>query len=133
MMRRELLIVTLVLFGLIRPAHAADANPTGTWKWTVTNPNNNQTRELSVKLKLEGDKLTGTVPAGNNKEIDIENGTFKDGQISFTVTRERKDQKVTTKYSGKREGDTITGKIETPRPNGEAQSRDWVAKREKAS
>lgn len=131
MHRRELLILSLAFFGMAAQVQAADANPTGTWKWTVTNPSNNQTRDLSIKLKLDGDKLTGSVPAQGGKEIEIENGTFKDGQISFSVTRERNDQKVTTKYSGKLEGDTITGKFENTRPNGQVQSRDWVAKRDK--
>ena len=35
------------------------------------------------------------------------------------------------KYSGKLAGDTIKGKMEFDR-NGEATSRDWEAKREKA-
>lgn len=46
------------------------------------------------------------------------------------MTRERNGQKRTTKYNGKVSGDTITGKIEFER-NGETQSRDWEAKREK--
>ena len=132
MKRRELMILSLALAGFTGHVFAADANPTGTWKWTVTNPNNNQTRDLSVTLKLEGDKLTGTVPGQEGKTIEIENATFKDGQISFSVTRERNNQKVTSKFSGKLEGDTITGKTENERPNGQKQTRDWVAKREKA-
>ena len=100
MKRRELMILSLALAGFTGHVFAADANPTGTWKWTVTNPNNNQTRDLSVTLKLEGDKLTGTVPGQEGKTIEIENATFKDGQISFSVTRERNNQKVTTKFSG---------------------------------
>ena len=132
MKRREFLILSLALFGLAGQIFAADATPTGTWKWTVTNPNNNQTRDLSVTLKLEGDKLTGTVPGPQGKEINIDNATFKDGQVSFSVTRERNNQKATTKFSGKLDGDTITGKTENERPNGQTQTRDWVAKREKA-
>jgi hypothetical protein len=132
MRRRALLILSIAFVGLVSQVHAADADPTGTWKWTVTNPTNNQTRDLSAKLKLDGDKLTGSVPGQGGKEIAIENGTFKDGQVSFTVTRERNDQKVVTKFSGKLEGDTITGKTENERPNGKPQTRDWVAKREKA-
>lgn len=128
MKRRELLILCLTLIGLAKHVYAADVTPTGTWKWSITNPNNNQTREQSLKLKLEGDKLTGSVPGPKDTEINIENATFKEGQISFTVTRERNDQKVITKYSGKLDGDTITGKFENDRNN---QSREWVAKREK--
>lgn len=130
MKRRELLVLGLVVLGLVTQAQAADkADPTGTWKWSVTF--NDQTRDMSLKLKLDGDKLTGTMPGRNNTETAIENATFKDGEISFTVTRERNNQKITTKYTGKLEGDTIKGKTESER-NGQSQSRDWEAKREKA-
>jgi hypothetical protein len=50
--------------------------------------------------------------------------------VSFTVTRERDGNKFVSKYSGKLEGDTIKGKIETER-GGQTRSVDWVAKREK--
>jgi hypothetical protein len=119
--------VLLAVVGLVRPAVAAE-NPTGTWKWSVTF--NNNTREQTLKLKAEGEKLTGSMLGRNNQETPIENGTFKDDKVSFTVTREFNNQKFTQKYNGTVKGDTITGKVESER-NGQAQSRDWEAKREK--
>jgi hypothetical protein len=100
-------------------------NPNGTWKWTVTR--NGQEREIILKLKLEGDKLTGTL-VRNNQETNIEDGTYKDGELSFKMTRERNGQKTTTKYTAKITGDSLKGKIESER-NGQPQSRDWEAKR----
>ncbi len=130
MQRREFLILGLALMGMVTQAQAADkADPTGTWKWSFTV--NDQTRESTLKLKLDGDKLTGSMLGRNNSETAIENATFKDGQVSFTVTRERNNMKMTTKYTGKLEGDVIKGKSEFER-NGQTQSRDWEAKREKA-
>ena len=108
-------------------ALAADANPTGTWKWSVTR--NEKTRETTLKLKLEGDKLTGSI-SGRNQDTPIENASYKDGTVSFSVTREFNNQKFTTKYSGKLDGDTIKGTSETER-DGQKQSRDWEAKRSK--
>ena len=119
-------ITATCLSGLVL---ADDTNPTGTWKWSVTF--NNQTREATLKLKLEGDTLTGSMLGRNNQETAIENATYKDGEVAFTVTCERNGQKFTQKYKGKVSGDTLKGKIEFER-NGEAQSRDWEAKREKA-
>jgi hypothetical protein len=49
---------------------------------------------------------------------------------AFAVTRERNGQEFSIKYKGKVRGDTIKGKTELER-NGEKQSRDWKAKREK--
>ena len=121
------LVVTLV--GSVGALRADDkANPTGTWKWTVMR--NNQSRETTLKLKLDGDKLTGAMVGQNGQETPIEDGQFKDGEVSFKVTRERQGNKITTKYSGKLSGDTIKGKIESER-NGQPQSRDWEAKRSK--
>ena len=126
----RLLIAALVvsgLSGLAGIAAAADANPTGTWKWSVTR--NEKTRESTLKLKLDGDKLTGTI-SGRNQDTAIENASFKDGAVSFTVTREFNDQKFTTKYSGKLDGDVIKGTQETER-NGKTNSSAWEAKRVK--
>lgn len=129
MQRRELLVLGLAVLGLVSQVQAADkSDPTGTWKWSVKY--NDQTRDMTLKLKLEGDKLTGSMPGRNNTETNIENGTFKDGEVTFSITRERNNQKFTTKYSGKLEGDTIKGKSESER-DGQTQSRDWEAKREK--
>ena len=111
---------------LVDAAKAAD--PTGTWKWSVTF--NDQTREQTLKLKLEGDKLTGTMVGRNNQETAIGDATFKEDTVSFTVTRERDGNKFVTKYTGKLEGDTIKGKSESER-NGQKQEREWNAKREK--
>lgn len=121
-----LAIVTTCLAGV---SLAEDVNPTGTWKWSVTF--GDQTREFTLKLKLDGDKLTGTMTGRNNEETPIEDASYKDGEVSFKVTRERNGQKFVIKYKGKVSADTIKGKSEFDR-NGEKQERDWEAKREKA-
>lgn len=128
MKRFAVAIVGLLSLVLVSSALAADADPTGTWKWTVMF--NNQSREVSLKLKLDGGKLTGTMPGRNNTETAIEDGKFEGGKISFKVTRERNGQKNTSSYTGELKDDTIKGKIERER-NGEKTSRDWEAKREK--
>ena len=131
MKRRELLAFGLAFFvmgGLVQAADKPD--PTGTWKWSVTF--NDNKFDITLKLKFADDKLTGTITGRNNEDIKIENGTFKDGEVAFSVTREGQNgQKFTTKYKGKLSGDTITGKSESER-DGQTRSRDWEAKREKA-
>jgi hypothetical protein len=117
----------LAFVGLVSPAIAAE-NPTGTWKWETSF--GGKTRENTLKLKLEGDKLTGAMLGRDNQEIAIDNATFKDDKVSFTITREFNNNKFTTKYNGVVKGDTITGKSETER-DGQTQSRDWEAKRQK--
>jgi hypothetical protein len=129
-MKRLTVAALLVAFvGLAGEAPAQDkkADPTGTWKWTVEF--GGQAREQTLKLKLEGDKLTGTISIRDG-EVKIDDGKFKDGELSFTVTREFNEQKFTSKYTGKLTGDTIKGKTEI-NFGGQAREREWEAKREK--
>jgi hypothetical protein len=107
-------------------ARAAD-DPTGTWKWETEV--NGQKRESTLKLKLDGDKLTGATVRGD-QETAIEEPTFKDGTVSFKVVRERNGVKTIRKYNGKLDGDTIKGKVETER-DGKVETTDWEAKRSK--
>src|SRR5439155_18654452 len=118
MQRRVLLTLALVAVGLglgwLTTGVRADdkAIPTGTWKWMVTF--NDNTVEFTLKLKADGDKVTGNLAGGfgGGQETPITNAKFKDGQLSFEVVLERNGEKVTTKYEGKVTGDTIKGKAE---------------------
>ncbi len=126
-------VVTCAILALGAVAQAQDkkVDPSGTWTWTVPGRNGGPDRKSTLKLKLEGDKLTGTLSApgrgGQNNDTEIADGKINGDEISFAVTREFQGNKVTTKYNGKVSGDSIKGKAER---NGEAQSRDWEAKRE---
>lgn len=122
-------IALVMVFSVIAQAVWAEekADPTGTWKWTVMF--NNQSREMTLKLKLDGDKLTGSMPGRNNTETEISDGKFQDGEVTFSVTRERNGQKRTTKYKGKLDKDTIKGTTEMER-DGKTRTQDWEAKRE---
>src|SRR3954452_3068989 len=85
----------------LAPSARADekAAATGTWKWSVER--NGQTFETTLKLKQDGEKLTGTISGRNNTETDIEEGKVKDGEVSFQVTRMFGDNKIVQKYHGK--------------------------------
>ena len=125
---KRFMAVAFVLVGLVSPAMAAE-NPTGTWKWTASR--GGQDREQTLTLKLEGDKLTGSMPGRDNAAAtEISDASFKDNKVAFSVTREFNGQKRTTKYNGTLSGDTITGKTERDR-DGQTMSTDWVAKRQK--
>jgi hypothetical protein len=126
---KRLLMTAIVAFvmGLVSSTFAADA--TGTWKWTTTFQN--QSREATLKLKQEGDKLSGVYVGGqSNTETPIEDAKIDGDKISFKVTRDRNGQKFTTAYSGTLKDDTITGTQDRER-DGQKQSSEWVAKRQK--
>lgn len=126
MKRMASAVCGLIVVAIVGTAVAAE-NPTGTWKWETNF--GGKARENTLKLKLEGDKLTGSMLGRDNQETAIENASFKDDKVSFEVTREFNNQKFTIKYHGTVKGDTITGKTEFMRDG--AQSRDWEAKRQK--
>lgn len=149
----SILVTAALALGGVSQVRAADkkADPTGTWSWTMQGRGGNANpdapvRKVTLKLKADGEKLTGTMatPAGGRggggggagaapREVEISDGKVKGNEISFSVKREFQGNAIVTKYNGKVEGDTITGKIETPgRDGGEARSRDWTAKREAA-
>ena len=120
------IVLGLVTLGLSGTALGAD-DPSGTWKWQVKR--GEQKRDVTLTLKLEGDKLTGHMPGRNNTVTPIEDASFKDGTVAFSVTREFNGVKRTTKYSGKLSADTITGKSDGTDRDGKAVTADWVAKK----
>ena len=120
------IVLGLVTLGLTGTALGAD-DPTGTWKWQVKR--GDRTIDLTLTLKLEGDKLTGHMPGPNNTVVPIDDASFKDGTVAFSSTRERNGVKRTTKYSGKLSGDTITGESEGPDRDGKVTKNKWEAKK----
>lgn len=129
MKRLVTMVLVLVLVAVASVVQAADKpDPTGTWKWTVQM--GDQSREVTLKLKLEGEKLTGAMVGRNDQETPIQEAKYKDGEVSFKVVREREGRKMTTTYTGKVSGDTIKGKVEF-QGRDQARTRDWEAKRVK--
>src|SRR5262249_3874394 len=125
MKRTATVICGLVFAGI---ASADDKpNPTGTWKYTADV--NGQSIDVTIKLKLDGDKLSGSVTV-LDIETKIEDSKYKDGELSFTVNREMDGNKFTIKYKGKISGDTFKGKRELER-DGQTNTREFEAKRSK--
>lgn len=81
-----------------------------------------------MKLKMDGDKITGTIAGMQGRESKVENAKLAGDELSFDVTREFQGNSFTMKYKGKISGDTITGKISSER-DGQTRDREWTAKR----
>lgn len=130
-------LIAVLTLGAFASFAAEDkkADPSGTWTWSTPGRNGGEARKSTMKLKVDGDKVTGSIstPGRNDQatETQITNGKLKGDQISFDVTREFQGNKFTAKYSGKVSGDTIAGKMETER-DGNTRERPWEAKREGA-
>jgi hypothetical protein len=133
--------ITLLIGLTLRATAGVDrstVDPTGTWKVTHSSTNTQvRPAEYTLKLKLEGGTLTGTlgnVSTVNGKsrvyEWPINEAKLQGNEISFSVTHpfEVGHGTVTSSYQGKISGDTIKGtsKIEFL---GHAYTRDWKAER----
>ena len=123
----------LIAAGGLARAEEVKPTPAGTWIWVVPARNDGPDRTNTLTLKLEGDKLTGTLSMlrRNGDKIDtaIQDAKVTGEDISFTVVREFNGNTMTSKYSGKLSADTIKGKIDFER-DGETQTRDWKATRQ---
>lgn len=110
-------------------AYAAD--PSGTWSYTMAMRPGGTPRTATLTLALKDGALTGTV-SGRNGDTAISDASFKDNMVSFSVVREYNGNSFTIKYSGKLDGDTITGTVERPNPDGgDPVKIDWKATRSK--
>ena len=127
---RTVPILTAVWTMLLACAHPAvaenEANPRGTWTWKFAN----QSAVHSLKLDLDGEKLTGTIKNSQSApESPIENAAFKNGTVSFKQTyTTRLGQKAVANYVGTFAENTITGTIEFKHPD-RTLSREWIATR----
>lgn len=110
---------TLVLFALLAvPAFALDMN--GKWTGTMTTPNGDI--EVTLNLKVDGDKLTGTV-ANTYGEEQITEGVIKGDEVSFIVMAGGGQFKIV--YKGTITGSDIKFKVKL----GDFGDSDMTAKR----
>jgi hypothetical protein len=108
-----LLAVAVLVFGMVSIAVAQEqkSDVSGTWKWSQEGPGGQM--EFILKLKVDGEKLTGTITGFGGEESPIEDGKVKEGTISFKVTRDFGGRPFVTTYTGKVSGGTLKGKAET--------------------
>src|SRR3954467_3522130 len=100
---RKWIVSAFVVCLAAASAFAADASPTGTWKWTVQGRQGGQGFEQTLKLDYKDGKLSGTLLGvqGNQFSVPdtpISDASFSDGTVKFSVTREFNGNKVTTKF-----------------------------------
>lgn len=117
----------LILAGLTATVAVWAADASGKWTAEMQGRNGN-TMTMTMNLKADGDKLTGTV-SGRMGDTDITNGHVDGDTVSFDVVREFNGNKMTQNYSGKLDGDTIHFTIKMTGGMGNGQERKVDAKR----
>jgi hypothetical protein len=126
-MTKKLLFVFTIALALSIAAFAADV--TGKWTYEQPGRNGGAPRPVTITLKQDGSKLTGSVPGMRDAgPTEITDGKVDGNNISFTVKREYNGNTMVTKYEGTLEGDTLKLKVTRDTPNG-SMSNDVVAKK----
>jgi hypothetical protein len=105
---------------------AAPADPTGSWKWDFTAPDDNKL-EFVLKLKWDGKKLDGKYTAFDNT-TKVEQGKIEKDALSFVVRPEFNGFQTEVKFNGKVAKDEITGTIGVDFGD-QPQEFPWTAKR----
>jgi len=80
----------------------------GKWKITVQTPMGPQ--DSTLELKTDGGKLIGSQGAPSGGSRDIEDGTVNGNEV-FWKASITKPMSMTLEFSGKVEGDSISGSV----------------------
>jgi hypothetical protein len=109
-----LLLVTAVI-------SLAQSSPAGEWDVAMNTPGG--VRNFKIKLKVDGEKLTGEV-ARNDGTLPL-TGTVKGNDVQFAYTVRYNDNDLALSFSGRLEGDTMKGTVSF----GGVAEDEWSAKR----
>ena len=122
-MRKIYPILALFLFTIFALLLQADeVNVTGEWELTVTTPRGEMTSDIS--FVQEGENLTVTTKDRQGNEITGQ-GTVTGDEIEWTIIRSTPRGEMTVTYTGKIEGDTMSGEAQF----GDRGSFEWSATR----
>jgi hypothetical protein len=130
-MTKKLLFVTTILLVVAIAAFAADVS--GKWTYEQPGRGGGPGRPVTITLKQDGSKLTGSVPGmgrGDNPPppTEITNGRVEGDKVSFEVVREFNGNKMVSKYEGTVSGDEMKLKVTRDTQNGPVTN-DVTAKR----
>jgi hypothetical protein len=129
---KAILSMALVLgvCGLVCAADDKVADPVGTWKCEYEI--GGQQRTSTLKLKKDGDNLTGTMKWPDQDDTKLKDLKLKDGTLTFSAERKLPgmDDAITVEYKLTIEGDKLKGKG-AAEFGGEKREWDIEGKREK--
>jgi hypothetical protein len=129
---KAILSMALVL-GVCGLAGAADDKAVdAVGKWKCEYEIGGQQRTSTLKIKKDGDNLTGTMSWPDQDETKLKDLKLKDGTLTFSAERKLPgmDDSITVEYKLKIDGDKLKGKG-AAEFGGEKREWDIEAKREK--
>lgn len=136
-MRKVIILTVFVTTAILFAAGssvAQSASVAGEWDASMNTPGG--ARPFKMVLKVDGEKLTGTVKRSDG-EYPL-TGKIKGADIAFDYTVQLGGNDLTLSYTGKVKGDSISGTVSfgnlVTDPNSEGQAGgSWSAKRTPAA
>ncbi len=111
--RLALIALCVAMLGTLTHAGIAQSGDvTGKWLWTLERPDG-QTAEVKMSFEADGETVTGTLEGGmqRGEPVEIEEGLFVDGVLTFRVTRTVRDREIVQKFEAvlNDDGDELEG------------------------
>jgi hypothetical protein len=125
-MRLKLLVLSVCLVALPIAAHAQGSVD---GKWAGEAPGGRGPQQVTLTLKADGGKLTGSVAGGRGGEIPIEEGTISNGMLKFKTKQMGRGGEITLNWSGTLKGDEIA--FTRMAEGGQGQPQEFTLKRMK--
>jgi hypothetical protein len=138
-MTKKLLFLTSILLVVALGAFAADV--TGKWTFEQAGRQGGNPRTVTLNLKADGSKLTGTVSGGGMgrrgggggggaaaADMEIQNGKIDGNNVSFETKMEFNGNTRVTKYEGTLSGEELKLKVTRDTQNG-PQTSEVTAKK----
>lgn len=119
--------VCMLLICLFAVAGLALAQAKVDGKWSAEIQGGRGTQMITITLKNDGGKLTGTVEGGRGGAIPIEEGTVSGNTIKFKQKQMGRGGEVTLAYTGTISGDEI--KFSRMQEGGQGMPVEFTAKR----
>jgi hypothetical protein len=122
--------LVLVVCGLAGAADDKAVDPVGTWKCDYKI--GDQPRTSTMTLKMDGDKLVGTMSWPDQKETNLKDLKLTGADLTFSADRKlpQMDDVIPVDYKLKIDGDKVSGKCSSTF-GGDKQEWDFNGKREK--
>jgi hypothetical protein len=117
-----MLVVCVFALASLALAQSADG------KWTAEITTQRGTQNMTITLKAEGGKLTGSVAGGRGGEIAIEEGTIQGNTLKFKQKQQGRGGEQILSYTGTLKGDEIAFSRQV---EGQGNPVEFTAKRQK--
>jgi hypothetical protein len=105
----------------------AQSSVDGTWAAEVQGGRG--TQNLTITLKADGGKLTGSVGGGRGGPVNIDEGTISGSDLKFKTKQQGRGGEIVLTWTGTLKGDEIA--FTRGMDGGQGQTQQFTAKRQK--